>query len=198
MVAWTAGPEWSGSVRGPDFFGPVRGPDISVRIFLVRCVVRIFWKKLGLDQFRLRNFGPVRILVLIFENEIIRIGPNLVRNASVRSGFSQQSGFLQDKNYFRNKVNKTYKSLNIFNIICSKIIILKIIILDSIFMYGSCRMGQTMAYTMYSIHWKFSYDTLQLEHFAVFSSRRCQMAGIARTVLILARTDLNSDKNNLA
>ena len=47
MVARTAGPEWSGPVRGPDIFGPdffspVRGPDISVRIFLVRSVVRIF------------------------------------------------------------------------------------------------------------------------------------------------------------
>ena len=41
----------------------------------------------------------------------------------------------------------------------------------------------TMAYTMYSIHLKFSYDTFKLGHFAIFSSKRSQMAGIARTVL---------------
>ena len=122
---WLPGPPVrNGPVRsvvrilfGPDFFGPVRGTDISVRIFLVRSVVRIFrsgffwsgpWsgyfgpdfigpvrvrifgpdnpyrsgffcgpvrgpdfffkiKKSGPDQFRLRNFGPVRILVRIFQ-----------------------------------------------------------------------------------------------------------------------------------
>ena len=77
-----SGPDFLGPVRGPDFSiriftGPVRGPDFLVRIirtgpdfFVVRSVVRIFFfkiKKSGPDQFRLRNFGPVRILVRIFQ-----------------------------------------------------------------------------------------------------------------------------------
>ena len=50
MVAQTGpkirtGPD---KLRGPDFPGPVRGPDFSVRIFLVRSVVRIFWSGFSL------------------------------------------------------------------------------------------------------------------------------------------------------
>ena len=46
---------------GPD---KLRGPDFSVRIFLVRSVVRIFWSGLSVP---VRIFVPVRILVRIFE-----------------------------------------------------------------------------------------------------------------------------------
>ena len=65
MVARTAGPEWSGPVRGPDFFGPdffgpVRGPDFSVRIFLVRSVVRIF--RSGFSLVRSVSGFSVRII----------------------------------------------------------------------------------------------------------------------------------------
>ena len=119
MVARTAGPEWSCPVRGPDFIwsgffwsGPWSGyfgPD-----FFGPVRVRIF----GPDNPYRSGFfcGPVRILVRIFENKIIRIGPNLVRNVSVRSGFSEKSEVLQDKNCLRKMINNTYINHIIYSI----------------------------------------------------------------------------------
>ena len=96
-----SGPDFLGPVRGPDFSvriftGPVRGPDFLVRIirtgpdfFVVRSVVRIFFfkiKKSGPDQIRLKNFGPVRISVRIFDQK--KSGPDQFRlKTSVRSGY---------------------------------------------------------------------------------------------------------------
>ena len=79
MVTRTRPKIWTGPNK-------LRGPDLSVRIFLVRSVVRIFvpvfhqsgpWSGFFFqnENFRLKNYGPVRILVRIFTIKN-QLGPN--------------------------------------------------------------------------------------------------------------------------